>query len=149
GQVLCVCTSSCVCDICHTLRGTRAANRVAGGGNRWGRLYVIKVQIILQLRCRRSGWRLPRTEARSAALRIDPHSRRVHNWPRSSPTRKQGMSATRMAIGALAALLVTVPAGAQQRGRGRPGNSTTDTATSDTTITQTTPRGVVQSAQTI
>ncbi|HWG33469.1 MAG TPA: hypothetical protein VN650_04820, partial [Gemmatimonadaceae bacterium] len=59
------------------------------------------------------------------------------------------MSATRMAIGALAALLVTVPAGAQQRGRGRPGNSTTDTATSDTTITQTTPRGVVQSAQTI
>ena len=60
------------------------------------------------------------------------------------------MSATRMAIGALAALLVTVPAGAQQRGRGRPGNPpTTDTSTSDTTISQTTPRGVVQSAQTI
>jgi len=55
-----------------------------------------------------------------------------------------------MAIGALAALLVTVPAGAQQRGRGRPGNPpTTDTSTSDTTISQTTPRGVVQSAQTI
>ena len=60
------------------------------------------------------------------------------------------MSATRMAIGAMAALLVTVPAGAQQRGRGRPDSSTmtTDTTT-DTTISQPTPRGVVQSAQTI
>ena len=57
------------------------------------------------------------------------------------------MYATRMAIGALAALLATLPAGAQQRERPRPTQTST---TSDTTSTRTTtPRGMVESAQTI
>jgi hypothetical protein len=54
------------------------------------------------------------------------------------------MSATRLAVGSLVALLATVPAGAQQRGRGRPDSATTvDTTVSDTTTSQTTPRGVI------
>ena len=56
------------------------------------------------------------------------------------------MNATGMAIGALTALLATVPAGAQQRGRQRP----TQTTSSDTTSRRTTtPNGMVESAQTV
>jgi carboxypeptidase C (cathepsin A) len=52
-----------------------------------------------------------------------------------------------MTIGALAALLATLPAGAQQRERSRPAQTST---TSDTTsIRTTTPRGMVESAQTV
>lgn len=63
------------------------------------------------------------------------------------------MNATRMAVAAMVALCATVPAAAQQRGRGRPGNPADTTrqtvTTSDTAAPGTTPRGMVESARTV